>query len=130
MNRGSLCCGGVVGWLVPSSGRVSSVTYVSVVSLDFCADGKSTYLYCARRIPAYHRCTQCSILLHSIEICFLSCIFGGRYSKPIRFGVVVGSGLVSTSPAFMRSSVSHPAGKSGPHFLGWEVSTSRLGCVV
>ena len=31
-------------------------------------------VYCARRIPANLRCTQCSILLHLIDICFLTCI--------------------------------------------------------
>ena len=31
-------------------------------------------VYCARRIPAHLRCTQCSILLQLIDICFLSCI--------------------------------------------------------
>ena len=37
-------------------------------------DGRSRYLYCARRIPAHLRCTQCSFLLHLIDICFLTCI--------------------------------------------------------
>ena len=31
-------------------------------------------VYCARRIPAHLRCTQCSILLHLIDIYFLPCI--------------------------------------------------------
>ena len=30
--------------------------------------------YCAWRIPAHLRCTQCSILLHLMDICFLTCI--------------------------------------------------------
>ena len=31
-------------------------------------------MYCAWRIPAHLRCTQCSILLHLMDICFLTCI--------------------------------------------------------
>ena len=30
-------------------------------------------MYCAWRIPAHLRCTQCSILLHLMDICFLTC---------------------------------------------------------
>ena len=32
------------------------------------------YVYCDWRIPAYLRCTQCSILLHLMDICFITCI--------------------------------------------------------
>ena len=32
------------------------------------------YLCCARRIPAHVRCTQCSILVHLIDICFIPCL--------------------------------------------------------
>ena len=31
-------------------------------------------VYCAWRIPELMRCTQCSILLHIMDICFLTCI--------------------------------------------------------
>ena len=31
-------------------------------------------VYCAWRIPAHRRCTQCSILLHLMDISFLTCI--------------------------------------------------------
>ena len=59
------------------------------------------------------RCTQCSILLHLIDICFLTCICLWQISQiQICLRVVVGPGLVSTSPAFMRSLACHPA---GPH---------------
>ena len=59
------------------------------------------------------RCTQCSILLHLIDICFLPCICMWQISQiQICLRVVVGPGLVSTSPAFMGSIASHPA---GPH---------------
>ena len=71
-------------------------------------------VYCARRIPAHPRCTQCSIMLHLIDICFLTCICLWQISQiqPC-LRVVVGPGLVSTSPAFMRSIASHPAGPHG-----------------
>ena len=54
-------------------------------------------------------------------------------ANPDFFRVVVRPGLGSTSPAFMRSSASQPAGRhdplalkngrSGPHCWGWELST-------
>ena len=31
-------------------------------------------VYCSWWIPAHLRCTQCSILLHLMDICFLTCI--------------------------------------------------------
>ena len=70
-------------------------------------------MYCAWRIPAHLRCTQCSILLHLMDICFLTCICLWQISQIQTFLFkVVGPGLVSTSPAFVSSSASHPA---GPH---------------
>ena len=90
-------------------------------------------VYCAWRIPAYLRCTQCSILLHLMDICFLTCICLWQISQiQTCLFKVVGPGLVSTSPAFVSSSASHPAGphgrhaqkgKSGPHCWGREGST-------
>ena len=68
-------------------------------------------MYCAIRIPAHLRCTQCSILLHLIDICFLTCICLWQISQiQTCLCEVVGPGLVLTSPAFMRSIASHPAG--------------------
>ena len=68
-------------------------------------------MYCAWRIPAHLRCTQCSILLHLMDICFLTCICLWQISQIQTFLFkVVGPGLVSTSPAFVSSSASHPAG--------------------
>ena len=76
--------------------------------------------------------TPTSILLHLINICFLPCICLWQMSKiQTCLCVVVGTGFVSTSPAFIRSSASHLAGshgqlakkcKSGPHCRGREVS--------
>ena len=91
-------------------------------------------MYCAWRIPAHLRCTQCSILLHLMDICFLTCICLWQISQIQTFLFkVVGPGLVSTSPAFVSNSASHPAGphdrlaqkngKSGPHCWGRGGST-------
>ena len=79
-----------------------------------CVDGRSRYLYIV--LGGYlliYWCTQCSILLHLIDICFLPCIFLWQISH-IQTGlcVVLGPVFVSTSPAFMCSSASCPA---GPH---------------
>ena len=50
-----------------------------------------------------------SILSHGIDIYFLSCIYMWQISQIQTFlGVVVRPELISTSPAFMRSSASHP----------------------
>ena len=94
-----------------------------------CVDGRSRYLYIA-----HLRCTQCSFMLHLIDICFLPCICLWHVSQiQTCLCVVVGHGFVSTSPVFMTSSSNHsrriawPAcpkkGKSGPHYWGREVST-------
>ena len=88
-------------------------------------------MYCAWRIPAHLRCTQCSILLHLMDICFLTCICLWQISQIQTFLFkVVGPGMVSTSPAFVSNSASHPAGphgqktgKSGPHCWGRGGST-------
>ena len=110
------------------------------MSLDFlCRWQVQVSVYCAWRIPAHLRCTQCSILLHLMDICFLTCICLWQISHiQTRLFSVVGPGLVSTSPAFVSSSASHPVGphgrhaqktgmpkngKSGPHCWGREGST-------
>ena len=53
-------------------GRVMSVCGVSLDSL--CRWQVQVSVYCAWRIPAHLRCTQCSILLHLKDICILTCI--------------------------------------------------------
>ena len=64
------------GRLCPSLGGLGGVMSVCVVSLDYlCWSQVQVSVYCARRIPAHLRCTQCSILLHLIDICLLTCIF-------------------------------------------------------
>ena len=105
------------------------------MSLDYlCRWQFQVSVYCAWRIPAHLRCTQCSILLHLMDTCFLTCICLWQISQiQTRLFKVVGPGLVSTSPAFVSSSASHPAGlhgrhakkhgKSGRHCWGREGST-------
>ena len=73
-------------------------------------------MYCAWRIPAHLRCTQCSILLDLMDICFLTCICLWQISQIQTFLFkVVGPGLVSTSTALVSSSASHPEGPHGRH---------------
>ena len=99
------------------------------LSLDYlCSWQVQVSVYCTRRIPEHLMCTQYSILLHRIDIGFLPCICLLQISQiPTCLSVVVGSGFVSTLPAFMRSSTSHPAAppghlakkrEIGPPFLG------------
>ena len=92
-------------------------------------------MYCAWRIPAHLRCTQCSILLHLMDICFLTCICLWQISQIQTFLFkVVGPGLVSTSPAFVSCSASHPAGPHGRHaqktvnysWVPWYVETQNI----
>ena len=92
------------GW-----GGVMSVCVVSLDSLYGCI-----YVYCAKRILAHRMCTQCSMLLHLIDIFFLTCICLWQISQiQTCLREVIGPGLVSTSPPFMRSIASHPVGPHG-----------------
>ena len=94
---------------------MGGVKSVFVVSLDsLCLWQVQVSVNCAKRIPAHLRCTQCPILLHLIDICFLTCICLWEISLiQTCLCDVVGPGLVSTSPAFMGSITSHPAGPHG-----------------
>ena len=67
-------CGGVdVEWVGGlDKGRERCYVCVSLDSL--CRWQVQVSVYCAWRIPAHLRCTQCSILLHLMDICFLTCI--------------------------------------------------------
>ena len=87
------------------------------MSLDsLCRWQVQVSVYFAWRIPAYLRCTQCSILLHRMDICFLTCICLWQISQiQTRLFNVVGPGLVSTSPGFVSSSASYPSGPHGRH---------------
>ena len=101
--------GGVVGEWLGGLGQglggwcgVKSVFVVSLYSL--CRWQVQVSVYYVRRIPAHLRCTQCSILLQLIDICFLTCICLWQISQiQTCFHVFGGPGFVSTSPAFMLS---------------------------
>ena len=67
-------------------------------------------IYCAWWIHVHLMCTQCAILLHLMDICFLQCICLWHISQiQTCLCVFVGPGFVSTSLAFMRTCASHPA---------------------
>ena len=58
---------GLDGW--------GGVMSACVVILDYmCIWQVQVSVYCVRRIPAHLMCTQCSILFHLSDICFLTCI--------------------------------------------------------
>ena len=91
-------------------------------------------MYCAWRIPAHLRCTQCSILLHLMDICFLTCICLWQISQIQTFLFrVVGPGLVLDITRFCEQqrqpssgsawSACPKNGKSGPHCWGQGGST-------
>ena len=68
------CVGGEWGvgrGLGPGSGAVGWC-YVCVSLDSLCRWQVQVSVYCAWRI--HLRCTQCSILLHLMDICFLACI--------------------------------------------------------
>ena len=123
-------CSGVggewVGGLDQGQERWGDIMSVCGVSLDFlCRWQVQVSVYCAWRIPAQLRCTHCSILLHLMDICFLTCICLWQISQiQTCLFKVVGPGLVLTSPVFVSSSASHPAGPHakkryiGPPLLG------------
>ena len=87
------------------------------MSLDsLCRWQVQVSVYCAWRIPAPSEVHQCSILLHLMDICFLTCICLWQISQIQTFLFrVVGPGLVSTSPAFVSQSAGHPVGPHGRH---------------
>ena len=98
---------GLEGW----SGLIS----VRVVNLDsLCRSHIEVSVFCARWIPAHLKCTQCTILLYLIDICFLLCICLLQISQTQTcLRMVVGPGFVSRLPTLMRISASHLAGLHG-----------------
>ena len=105
-------------------GSVGVVLNVCVGLDSLCRWQVQVYMYCAWRIPAHLKCTQRSILLNLMDICFLTiCLWQISQIQTWLFKVV-GPGLVSTSPAFGSRSASHPAGQHaqkryiGPPLLG------------
>ena len=106
-------CGGVGGVGGEWHGGLGKGICGEVSDLDsLCRSQGQVSVYCASRIPAHLRCTQCWVLLHLIDVCFLVCIFLEQTSQ-IQICVFVGPGLVSTSPAFVRSRANHTAGTCG-----------------
>ena len=72
-------------------------------------------MYCAWRIPAHLRCTQCPILLHLMDICFLTCICLWQISQIQTFLFkVVGPGLVVVVVCPLQPSSSVNSGCPGP----------------
>ena len=68
-------CGEWLGGLDQRRERWGGVMYVGGVSLDsLCRRQVQVSVYCVWRIPAHLRYTQCAILLHLMDICFLTCI--------------------------------------------------------
>ena len=99
-------CGGVGGeggeWVGGLDKGRERWCYVCVSLDSLCRWQVQVSVYCAWRIPVHLRCTQCSILLHLMDICFLTCICLWQISQIQTFLFkVVGPGLVSTSPAFL-----------------------------
>ena len=112
-------CGGVgdvggewVGGLGQGLGGWSGVMSLCAMSLYYmCWWQVQVSVYCARQISAHLRCTQYPIMLHLIDICFLTCLCMWQISQiQTCLRVADGPGLVSTSPAFLRSITNYPAG--------------------
>ena len=84
---------GLEGWVV---------LCLCELCLDFrCRWKVQVSVYCAWRIPAHLRCTQCSILLHFMDICFLTCIYLWQISQIQTFlCVFVGPGFSRHHPLY------------------------------
>ena len=93
-------CGGVGGEWVGGLNQGREGGVMSCVSLDYlCISQVQVSVYCDWRIPAHLRCTQWSILLHIMDICFLTCICVWQISQiQTRLFNVVRPVLVSTHP--------------------------------
>ena len=103
-----------VGRGLGSGSREVGWCYVCVSLDSLCIWQVQVSVYWASRIPAHLMCIQCSMLLHLIDICYIPCICLWQISQiQTCLCVVVGPGFVSTSPTFMRSSTSQPAGPHG-----------------
>ena len=102
-----------MGWPVP--GRVDWFLCLCVLRARIHRlDGRSRYLYIVQ--GGYLRSILCASSIQSCCTLSISASYRvfacGRYRKS-SLRVVVGHGLVSTSPDFIRSSASHPAGPHG-----------------
>ena len=111
MVLGNVWCWGVggvgaLGDLIHGLRGWGGVMSVCVVSLNYLWRWHvHASVYCVRRISAHLMRTQCSIPLHLIDICFLTCICLWQVWRMQTFlSFVVVPGLVMTSSAYMRSS--------------------------
>ena len=94
------------------------VMSVCVVSLDYsCRWQIQVSVYCA---PTVQSCCTLSISASSV------CLYVADIAIPDFMRVVVGPGLVSTSPVFMRSRANHPAGPFGRLAQKKEIGPSLL----
>ena len=90
-------------------------------------------VYCAWRIPAHLRCTQCSILLHLMDIWFLTCICLWQISQIQTFLFkVVGPGLVSTIilSSFLCTTAAATCVRHLNHLYGTCCRLVENGCIV
>ena len=71
--RGSGSVSSAVLWMSVVRG-MRGVDGVCKMCMCLARGGVGVSVYCACRIPAHLRCTQCSILLHRMYICFRTCI--------------------------------------------------------
>ena len=68
-------CGGVGGeWVGGLDQGLEGWCYVCVSLDSLCIWQVQASVYCSWRIPAHLRCTQCSNLLHLMDMCILTCI--------------------------------------------------------
>ena len=82
-------CSGVgrVGgeWVGGLDQGLEGCCYACVSLESLCRWQVQVSVYCAWRIPAHLRCTKCSILLHLMDICFLTCMFIADITNPDSF---------------------------------------------
>ena len=69
------------GWTTEIQGCYRLVSRQLEEPPQLCRLQVQVSVYCAKQIPTHIRYTQCSILLHIIDICFLPCIVCDRYRK-------------------------------------------------
>ena len=78
-----------------------------VMSDSLCRCQVLVSLYCARRIPAHVKCTQCSILFLTVYLLMAD------IANPDLFVSCCRTWICLNITTFMRSSASHPAGPHG-----------------
>ena len=74
VGTGVLCASRLRVWGVELDQDLEGWCYDRASLDSLCRWQVQVSVYCAWRKPAHLRCTQCSILLHLMDICFLTCI--------------------------------------------------------